>query len=662
MKRLIITLAIIGCMIRTEAQQVPLVNHSYVNPYLANPAYAGNNGTNLFLLNRLQWVDVEGAPETFIATMDGKVGNSNLGYGLMLMNDVSNIIGKTGVFGTYAYHLGLNENSHISFGLSVGFEQNKILFDRINATNPVEIALINNIESQSNFDANAGLAFTSSAFTVGVSSYQLFANRNRFSDEQNQVDYVYSFMRHYALNARYRITLEEDKVYLDPNVLVRYAQGTQPQVDAGLQLNFANTAWLGGGFRTNYGAQFMAGGVLGSKLLGSYSYGRSVGPIERLSSNSHEFTIGYLFNGVNDSKDSDGDGVIDALDKEPNTPEGCEVDAQGVGLDSDYDRIPNCIDQELNTPYGAPVDPHGVALDDDQDGVINLYDREPGTPKGCPVDKLGVSTDKDMDGVSDCADLELNTPLGAKVDRFGVAMDSDNDGVVDLYDREPNTEHAKHLGVSNADASDCIVDKHGVALDSDKDGVTDCVDEEPNTPLGVFVDARGKALDTDGDGISDGIDREINSPKGAKVDQWGIALPNKETMDDDGDGVPNALDLEPNTPPHSVVDANGRAYNPITVNRLEIKDMEDGSDEWDYYMVVGVFKIKSNVRGYQAQLQTKYGIKTNVLVTKAGYNYVYTKIVTTKDEAYAEVERLVGKNIEDFIVGNPWLWKEAKDQ
>ncbi len=650
MKRLLSTLTVIGFMVSAYAQQVPLVNHSYVNPYLANPAYAGNNGTNLFLLNRLQWVDVEGAPETFLATIDGKVGNTNLGYGLMLMNDVSNIIGKTGVFGTYAYHLGLNDNAHLSFGLSVGFEQNTLLFDRINATDPVEIALINNIESQSNFDANAGLAFTSSAFTIGISSYQLFANRNTFSDERNSADYVYSFMRHYALNARYRVVLEEDKVYLDPNMLVRYAQGTQPQVDAGIQLNFANRAWLGGGFRTNYGAQFMAGGVLGGKLLGSYSYGRSVGPIERLSSNSHEFTIGYLFNGTDNAKDSDKDGVVDALDKEPNTPEGCEVDANGVGLDADFDRVPNCIDQELNTPYGAPVDANGVALDDDQDGVINLYDREPGTPKGCPVDKLGVSMDEDLDGVSDCVDQELNTPLGAKVDRFGVALDSDKDGVADLYDREPGTP----MG--------CNVDKHGVALDTDKDGVIDCLDEEPNTPLGVFVDAKGVSLDTDGDGIVDGLDREINSPKGAKVDQWGIALPSKETMDDDGDGVPNALDLEPNTPPHSVVDANGRAYNPITVNRLEIKDMEDGSDEWDYYMVVGVFKIKSNVKGYQAQLQTKYGIRTNVLVTKAGYNYVYTKIVTTKDEAYAEVERLVGKNIEDFIVGNPWLWKEAKDQ
>ena len=116
----------------------------------------------------------------------------------MLMNDVTNIVGKTGIFGTYAYKLPLSDKTQLSFGLSVGYEQNKILFDRVNATNPVEITLINNVEDQSNVDANAGIAITHDNFTFGLSSYQLFANRNGFQDETSQANYVYSFMRHYV--------------------------------------------------------------------------------------------------------------------------------------------------------------------------------------------------------------------------------------------------------------------------------------------------------------------------------------------------------------------------------------------------------------------------------------------------------------------------------
>ena len=59
--------------------------------------------------------------------------------------------------------------------------------------------------------------------------------------------------------------------------------------------------------------------------------------------------------------DSDNDGVIDFLDREPNTPEGCPVDTHGVMLDSDKDGVPDCRDKEPFSPPGAKVDAEGVA-------------------------------------------------------------------------------------------------------------------------------------------------------------------------------------------------------------------------------------------------------------------------------------------------------------
>ena len=59
--------------------------------------------------------------------------------------------------------------------------------------------------------------------------------------------------------------------------------------------------------------------------------------------------------------DSDNDGVIDFLDREPNTPEGCPVDTHGVMLDSDKDGVPDCRDKEPFSAPGAKVDVEGVA-------------------------------------------------------------------------------------------------------------------------------------------------------------------------------------------------------------------------------------------------------------------------------------------------------------
>lgn len=59
--------------------------------------------------------------------------------------------------------------------------------------------------------------------------------------------------------------------------------------------------------------------------------------------------------------DTDGDGVADIFDKEPNTPAGCPVDSHGVTKDTDGDGVPDCKDQQLITPTECqPVDANGV--------------------------------------------------------------------------------------------------------------------------------------------------------------------------------------------------------------------------------------------------------------------------------------------------------------
>ncbi len=87
--------------------------------------------------------------------------------------------------------------------------------------------------------------------------------------------------------------------------------------------------------------------------------------------------------------DTDGDGVMDQLDKEPNTPKGVLVYGNGIAIDSDKDGIPDYKDKcplkfGLITNNGCPI-----AKDTDGDGILDEIDlcptvKGPQSNHGCP--------------------------------------------------------------------------------------------------------------------------------------------------------------------------------------------------------------------------------------------------------------------------------------
>ena len=88
-------------------------------------------------------------------------------------------------------------------------------------------------------------------------------------------------------------------------------------------------------------------------------------------------------NGIKDMlKDSDGDGVPDYLDKEPNTPAGARVNSTGATMDSDGDGTPDHMDKCPFLP--GPASTNGCPVEEVReetdflkkainDGYVNVY-------------------------------------------------------------------------------------------------------------------------------------------------------------------------------------------------------------------------------------------------------------------------------------------------
>lgn len=191
--------------------------------------------------------------------------------------------------------------------------------------------------------------------------------------------------------------------------------------------------------------------------------------------------LGVIF-GRSGSKDKDGDGVGDSLDRCADTPKGAVVDGNGCP-DRDKDGVHDDVDRCPDTPAGARIDASGCPIkDSDADGISDDVDQCADTPAGAAVTANGCPQigDADNDGVSDDKDRCSDSPAGVAVDAAGCAIDSDGDGVTDAADKCPNSVPGEAV-----DGTGCAI------VDSDGDGVADKLDRCPDTPSPLVVGADG---------------------------------------------------------------------------------------------------------------------------------------------------------------------------
>jgi len=150
----------------------------------------------------------------------------------------------------------------------------------------------------------------------------------------------------YKLSKRINIALEDRHTFVKSDLLDGQRWQEHAKGDASLTPDNDSYNYLSLGLNFNLG-------------------GKAVEPLWWLN------PLDYAYSELNNPKhmklpkpvfdDTDGDGVTDQLDREPNTPAGAPVDTHGVAKDTDGDGVPDYKDKQLITPTDCqPVDADGV--------------------------------------------------------------------------------------------------------------------------------------------------------------------------------------------------------------------------------------------------------------------------------------------------------------
>lgn len=277
-----------------KAQQIPLYSNYFFTPFIYNPAQSGSSGvTEASIIHRRQWSGIEGGPETSAITLNGALNREKVGYSVYAFTDRTDIVSRTGIYGSYAYHVRLSDENSLSFGLAGGYLNNNIDFDKIRVHEEYDPLLFPNLR-RGNFDLNFGINLNIAGFQIGASVPQLLGAPIEYSSNYSG-PVEYSMIRHFVFNAQYDWQIQGDKRVLSPIIMVRTAQNVPTQIDAGAIFNMKEYGYIGAMYRSDYSITANIGLHLTEQLSVGYAYDFSTNTYGSNFGTSHEIMLTYRF-------------------------------------------------------------------------------------------------------------------------------------------------------------------------------------------------------------------------------------------------------------------------------------------------------------------------------------------------------------------------------
>jgi type IX secretion system PorP/SprF family membrane protein len=290
-----------------SAQQQPVYSQYILDKYLVNPSVAGANGlTNVNFISRQQYVGFENAPRTFTLNVQSRLledsyilrrmklrsnatrksRSGRVGLGGSLFTDRNGLINRTGLQGTYAYHLNFGNQWQLSGGISFMGYQFSIDDRDVPLADLADPLLANSKKSFFVPDANVGVFATNGNLYGGITMTDLLASKLKIGRE---VYANYETLRKYNVLAGYKVDVTST-ISVEPSFLL---QGTRTNfsLDLNAMVNYTDNYWAGLSYRSNSSVVLMLGGRFDMFHL-SYAFDLNMGPINTYTSGSHEVIFG----------------------------------------------------------------------------------------------------------------------------------------------------------------------------------------------------------------------------------------------------------------------------------------------------------------------------------------------------------------------------------
>ena len=319
MKRLVLILFFAVLVQISFAQQLPLYSQYFYNKFLINPAHAGSDGyTSFNITAREQWINYSGSPRTysfswqtrflkrgyvlknniFDRTIYRPKTEGNIGLGGYLFSDKNGLIQRTGLQGTYSYHMWLQDYTQLSLGLSLTGYHFIINGNENSFDDPNEPWLNNNLRRGVFVpDADFGIYLLDPRYDIGFSAQQLFGSAAKIGESAYR---NFKMFRHYYLFGSYNFKVKV-KTELESSLILKMSDQLRPQADIGFTYIYDQSIWAGLAYRTggaliaNFRVKVVPSQVNMISMYLGYAFDYTLNKIQKATYGTHEMTIAVKF-------------------------------------------------------------------------------------------------------------------------------------------------------------------------------------------------------------------------------------------------------------------------------------------------------------------------------------------------------------------------------
>ena len=294
MKKVVLYIVLLGVVVDSFAQQVPLSSQYMMNRLVINPAYAGELGFySASISYRKQWVGLEGAPSTQNISIHGPAMKGKLGLGLMFFRDVIGVSKENNISASFAYKINYANKKVLSFGISGSSVFSTNQWSQIITTDINDEAFSGDSPQYIFPDFSAGMYFSTPKYFVGFSipmflQHELQGSSSSFKIKNDFNNY------NYLLEVGIKLKLNE-KIILKPSILTRYLPSATTQLDINAVIDVDDLIGFGVSYRTNDAFVGLVQFHATDQLIIGYSYDHTLSKLQGFNKGSHELFLRYDF-------------------------------------------------------------------------------------------------------------------------------------------------------------------------------------------------------------------------------------------------------------------------------------------------------------------------------------------------------------------------------